>query len=120
MAPDVAEYVFADHCLEGIINEMYVLEYAEGVTEDLARLRAFERAHMLDRIESQLRHQPTQETRNRKILVGLLPPWDHLEPVWELRIGPYRVFYDVDESVSVVYVRAVRRKSPHKTTEEIL
>jgi len=97
-----------------------VIEYAEGVADDLARLRAFERVQILDRIEAQLRYQPTKETRSRKILVGLLPPWDHLEPIWELRIGPYRVFYDVDESGSVVYVRAIRHKPPHKTTEEIL
>jgi mRNA-degrading endonuclease RelE of RelBE toxin-antitoxin system len=99
---------------------MYVIEYAESVAKDLAHLRASERAQILDRIEAQLRYQPTQQTRNRKVLVGLLPPWDHLEPIWELRMGPYRVFYDVDEAVSVVYVRAIRHKPPHKTTEEIL
>jgi mRNA-degrading endonuclease RelE of RelBE toxin-antitoxin system len=99
---------------------MFAIEYAEGVAEDLARLRAFQRAQILDRIEAYLRHQPTQETRSRKILVGLVPPWDHIEPAWELRIGHYRVFYDVDVDSSVVYVRAIRHKPPYKTTEEIL
>jgi hypothetical protein len=33
---------------------------------------------------------------------------------------PYRVFYDVDDAAGRVIVRAVRRKPPHKTTEEIL
>ena len=42
------------------------------------------------------------------------------EPVWELRIGEYRVFYDVDEQLSLVMVRAIRHKPPHKTMEEIL
>jgi len=41
-------------------------------------------------------------------------------PVWELRINEYRVFYDVDDAAKQVVVRAVRRKPPHKTTEEIL
>jgi len=30
------------------------------------------------------------------------------------------VFYDVDEEKMTVHVRAVRRKPPHRTTEEIL
>ncbi len=75
---------------------------------------------ILDRIEVQLRYAPTRQSRNRKILVGLVPPWEHVDPVWELRIGEYRVFYDVDESRSTVIIRAIRRKPPHRTTEEIL
>ena len=54
------------------------------------------------------------------MLVALVAPWEHAEPVWELRIGGYRIFYDVDEEVSVVVVRAVRHKPPYRTTEEIL
>ena len=99
---------------------MYTIEYAEGVADDLADLRAYERAQILDRIEEQLTYEPTRQTRNKKILVGLVPPWEHVEPVWELRIGQYRVFYDVDEAASVVVIRAIRYKPPHKTTEEIL
>lgn len=60
------------------------------------------------------------QTRNRKLLVGLRPPWDQELPVWELRVGDYRVFYDVQEQPSLVTVRAIRFKLPHKTTEEIL
>jgi mRNA-degrading endonuclease RelE of RelBE toxin-antitoxin system len=54
------------------------------------------------------------------MLVGLVPPWDHLEPVWALRIGAYRVYYDVDEARSAVIVRAIRHKPSHQTTEDIL
>lgn len=99
---------------------MYQIEYVEGVADDLADLRAYERAHILDGIEEQLKYEPTRQTRNKKILVGLVPPWEHVEPVWELRIGEYRVFYDVDEETSTVTIRAIRHKPPHKTTEEIL
>ena len=99
---------------------MYAIGYAEGVTDDLADLHAYERARVLDSIEEQLSHRPTQRTRNKKVLVGLLPPWEHVEPVWALRVGEYRVFYDVDEAASVVIIRAIRHKPPHKTTEEIL
>ena len=37
-----------------------------------------------------------------------------------LRIGEFRVFYDVNEAEARVMVRAIRHKPPHKTTEEIL
>ena len=38
----------------------------------------------------------------------------------ELRVGEYRVFYDVDDTERLVTVRTIRRKPPHATTEEIL
>ena len=36
-----------------------------------------------------------------------------MEPVWELRVGDHRVFYDVDAEILVVIVRAIRRKPSH-------
>ena len=71
-------------------------------------------------IEKQLIYEPMRETRNRKMLRGLIPPWQHVEPVWELRIAQYRVFYDIDVVTGAVTIRAIRRKPPHKTTEDIL
>lgn len=99
---------------------MYKITYSEGVADDLGRLTANERAGILDRIEVQLTYEPTRQTRNRKVLVGLVPPWDHVDAVWELRVGEYRVFYDVDHAQATVSIRAIRHKPPHKTTEEIL
>lgn len=99
---------------------VYEILFSEGVFDDLRRVRAGQRTQILDRIEVQLRHEPTRQTRNRKVLVGLVPPWQHVEPVWELRIGEYRVFYDVDEGESTVIIRAIRHKPLHMTTEGIL
>lgn len=99
---------------------MYTIEYAVDLVEDLADLRAYDRGRILDRIEEQLSHQPVQVTRNRRPIPGLTPPWEGQEPVWQLRIGEYRVFYDVNERARRVTVRAIRRKPPHRTTEEIL
>ena len=99
---------------------MFTIEYAESVAQDLAGLRAFERERILDRIEQELTYQPTEETRNKKIMRGVTPPWEHVEPVWELRVDEYRVFYDTDETTDQVTVRAIRHKPPHKTTEDIL
>lgn len=99
---------------------VYEIRFAEDVEIDLKKLSAYHRKAVLDAIEIQLRAEPTTETRNRKQLASLVPPWTAEPPIWELRVGEYRVFYDVSEEESVVYVRAVRRKPPGKTTEEIL
>ena len=99
---------------------MFTIEYAESVAQDLAGLRAFERERILDRIEQELIYQPTKETRNKKTLRGMTPPWEHAEPVWELRVDEYRVFYDIDETAGRVTVRAIRHKPPHRTTEDIV
>jgi mRNA-degrading endonuclease RelE of RelBE toxin-antitoxin system len=99
---------------------MYDIRYAEEIADDLADLRAFERAQILDRVEEQLRYQPGQSTRNKKELPSLTPPWEHVPPVWELRIGEYRVFYDIDDKENTVTIRAIRHKPPGRTTEEIL
>lgn len=74
---------------------------------------------ILDEIERLLGIEPTVETRRRKRLVGLAAPWQNVRPIWQLRIGEYRIFYDVDESTRLVSVRAIRRKG-RKTTEETL
>ena len=50
----------------------------------------------------------------------LVPPFEAVPPVWQLRIGDHRVFSDVDSVHKKVFVRAVRRKPPHLTTEQIL
>jgi mRNA-degrading endonuclease RelE of RelBE toxin-antitoxin system len=54
------------------------------------------------------------------MLVNIEPPWDAEPPIWELRVGAYRVFYDVSAPAATVYVRAIRQKPPGKRTEEIL
>lgn len=99
---------------------MYTIEYAEGIRDDLKSLKAFERKHILDKIDEQLSYEPAARTRNRKPLFGLKPAWEHLEPVWELRVGEFRVFYDIDEVAALVTIRVIRHKPTYKTTEEIL
>jgi mRNA-degrading endonuclease RelE of RelBE toxin-antitoxin system len=99
---------------------MYTIKFVAGVVGDLAALRLYDRRRVLDRIDTELGDAPIAETRNRKLLPGLQPPWDQELPIWELRVGEYRVFYDVQEQARLVTVRAIRLKPPHKTTEEIL
>ena len=99
---------------------MYEIRYSPGVSQDLRELKAFVRRQILDSVDQHLSRAPTRETRRRKILHGLVPPFEADPPIWQLRVGEYRVFYDVDEIERIVYVRAVRHKPPHRTTEEIL
>jgi mRNA-degrading endonuclease RelE of RelBE toxin-antitoxin system len=87
--------------------------------EEIARLRAFEQRQIIAAIEEQLTHEPTKETRRRKCLVGLIPRFAHVLPIWELRVGNYRVFFDVDQAANEVHVRAVREKKSEQRTEDI-
>ena len=98
---------------------MLAVEFSAGAIVDLAKLRTFDGRRILDAIERQLTHERLVETRNRKILSGFTPPFDAVPPIWELRVGDFRVFYDVSEDGAKVFVRAVRRKPPHRTPGEI-
>ena len=98
---------------------MFAIRLALGALQDLKRLRPHDRARVVDEIERCLVEQPREPSRNRKELTALVPPWEHVPPVWELRVDDYRVFYDVDAGARLVVVRAVRRKG-RSTTKEIV
>jgi len=96
-----------------------VIRYEETAEEDLRIVRPFETRRILDEVDAQLTREPMRRTRRRKLLEGLVPPWDSARPVWQLRVGDFRVFYDIDKARGEVIVRAVRRKGT-KSAEEIL
>jgi mRNA-degrading endonuclease RelE of RelBE toxin-antitoxin system len=98
----------------------YSIELTPLAVSNLKSMRVYDRRRIVDEIGEQLSHQPTMETRNRKLLPGLVPDFVHESPIWELRLGDYRVFYDVDESSSTVYVRTIRPKEHGQTTKEII
>jgi mRNA-degrading endonuclease RelE of RelBE toxin-antitoxin system len=98
----------------------YQIEVMQPAAEELKGLRAFDQRRIVDEIEVKLRDEPTQPSRNQKWLPGLVPAFPHTPPVWELRVGDYRVFYDVDADAEVVHVRAVRHKGQGQTTEDIV
>jgi mRNA-degrading endonuclease RelE of RelBE toxin-antitoxin system len=70
----------------------------EEAKEDLSYYTAFERKIMVSEIREQLTHRPHEETKNRK------PLRDNPFASWELRVGKYRVFYEVDETARTVSV----------------
>ncbi len=57
-----------------------------------------------DGIYENLQYEPTVEARNRK----RLRPNETTE--WELRIGNFRVFYDVDHIVLIIAIEAIAEK----------
>ncbi len=85
---------------------------------ELEEVPMHERRRVLDAI-GELSREPSTISRHRKMLVGLEPPWDQVGPVWQLRVGDWRVLYDVDEEEHMVLIKAVRYKS-RRTTGEIL
>lgn len=93
---------------------------APSAVREMNDLRPFVRRQIRDAIVQQLPFEPTKPARNRKMLAIEEASFDFSPPLWELRIGDHRVFYDVDLVDEVVYVRSVRLKPPHHTTDEVL
>jgi mRNA-degrading endonuclease RelE of RelBE toxin-antitoxin system len=83
---------------------MFAIELTISAEDDLRYFRKHEQKTILDTLEKQLLWEPTKETKNRK----QLDPNDIAK--WELRIGEYRVFYDVDETDFIVKIKAVGHK----------
>jgi len=87
---------------------MYQIALTPEAFDDLESLRKFDRGQVLQGIREQLKHEASVETRNRK----RLRPNALAE--WELRIGRFRVFYDVDELTAIVKIEAVGFKEGSK------
>ena len=87
---------------------MFEIVLTQDAIEDLHMLRKRERQQILEEVENQLKYQPVDVTRNRK----KLRPNRMAE--WELRMGRFRVFYDVDEIALQVKIEAVGYKKGNK------
>lgn len=98
----------------------FEVQIVPSALQELRAIQVFYRRQIAAAIDEQLMHQPTVETQHRKRLENVQPSFEHEPPLWQLHIGDFRVFYDVDEAHASVFVRAVREKPPHATTEQIL
>ena len=92
-------------------SEPYAIVFAEEANEHLDALNAREKAIVVDAIERQLLHEPTKPTRNRKLMD---PDRRSYVATWELRVGPLRVYYEVEEADRVVLIVAIGRKVREK------
>lgn len=88
---------------------------------ELQEFRVFVQRRIASAIVAHLTTSPDVETRN-KICLGdqITANFDYVPPLWELRVGAYRVFYENDSQEKPVYVHAVRHKPPDRTTAEVL
>ena len=82
----------------------YRIEVTEDAKADLAHYAAFERKVIVSDIRKQLTDQPDLETKNRKSLR------ENPIATWELRVGKYRVFYEVDRASQVVSIVSIGHK----------
>lgn len=67
----------------------FTIRVHELAVQELESLRVFDQRRIVDEIEKQLSHQPTVPTRRRKCLGSLAPAFEHVPPVWELRVGNF-------------------------------
>jgi mRNA-degrading endonuclease RelE of RelBE toxin-antitoxin system len=82
----------------------YKISFTEEALEDFAWFKKNKQNEIRDGIYKNLEREPTVETRNRKRLR------QNQTAEWELRIGSFRVFYDVDEIVRIVAIEAIAEK----------
>ena len=82
----------------------YTLDMTEDANQDLSYYRAFERKIMTDEMAVQLVDQPDVETNNRRHLR------DNPIARWELKVGKFRIFYEIDADTQVVTVISVGHK----------
>ena len=84
---------------------MFAIDFRPEAVKDLASLRKFDQQQIIHIIEAQLPSQATEESRNRK----RLRPNQLAE--WELRIGDFRVFYDLHSETAAVIILAIWTKA---------
>ena len=95
------------------MTQPYDIQYAETAVDDLRGLQRFDSQHILDEIGRQLAHQPTSVSRSR-IKLMRQPFWSH----YRIRVGDFRVYYDVDETARQVSVLRVLAKANEPTPED--
>lgn len=82
----------------------YLIDMTEDAYEDLSYYRVFERKRITDEMVRQLRDQPMQASASRKYLR------ENRIAQWELKVGKYRVFYEIDPHAHIVTIVSVGHK----------
>ena len=85
-------------------SNVFKIQFTPAAIEDLRWFGKYQQRQILGSIIAHLTQQPGGETRNRKRLR------QNALAEWELRVGAFRVFYDVDEEHRQVKVEAIGRK----------
>jgi addiction module RelE/StbE family toxin len=77
----------------------YEIKYSDEAVEDLKKIRAFDRAAILDEIEHVLGVNPTLESKAKVKQLRQPAPSQY-----RLRVADFRIFYDVKEIVQIVRI----------------
>jgi mRNA-degrading endonuclease RelE of RelBE toxin-antitoxin system len=83
----------------------FVIQFSPQALDHLKYFSKRDQQIILNAIEKHLSDRPDQETRKRKRLEE-----NPLAP-WELRVGDFRVFYDVDSDNHLVIIVAIGMKN---------
>jgi mRNA interferase RelE/StbE len=91
----------------------YEIRLKPSAVRDMDRLRKFDAARVADGMETHLGREPMKESRSRlKRLRGIS------DPDYRLRIGDYRVFYNVrGERVDIL--RVMHKNDTHEYYKEL-
>ncbi len=81
------------------------IDFSQRARDNLKGLRKRDQQIVVDAIAAHLTDNPDQSTRQRKKLED-----NELAP-WELRVGDFRVFYDIDRDNQIVIVLAIGKKT---------
>jgi mRNA-degrading endonuclease RelE of RelBE toxin-antitoxin system len=87
---------------------MYTIDFSDTAEDDLLYLKKHEQNVIIDVIQKYLTFNPNLVSKRRK----KLRPNNIAS--WELKEGVYRIFYDVDESIKEVMIKAVGWKEHNK------
>jgi len=88
----------------------FAIDFTQTAADHVRAFGKFEQQIVLGAVEEQLRHEPTTETRNKRRL------GPSALSNWELRVGNFRVFYEVilENEQQAVKITAVGRKEHNK------
>lgn len=87
---------------------MFALDITASARDDIRFFKAFEQRRILDAIEQRLTYEPVTPTQHRKMLRP-----NNLGQ-WALRLGKYRIFYDVEADPMIVRVKAIGWKEHNR------
>jgi mRNA-degrading endonuclease RelE of RelBE toxin-antitoxin system len=84
----------------------FEIAFTRTAAQHVRSYRKYEQRIILVAIDEQLSHEPMSETRNRKRL------GENELSDWEMRVGDFRVFYDVliEDERGIVKIKAVGHK----------
>lgn len=95
------------------MSEPYSIRYSRDAADFIRSLRAYDRRRVLDEIQLHLTHAPRFESESR-IKLMRQPFWS----TYRLRVGDFRIFFDLDDEARIVDVSHVLRKGTDPTPED--